>query len=409
MARRKPTRKPDRGGPLSHEEQVQLQILLDRVAVQDPGGESLNQFVASLMSVLERSPGVALAFVEALGSMTTPVALKVLEAVQDVPAVKPLRRAVKTALYRLGRHGLSSARREEPAPRVLIPRPVDRRAEAWASWPDGSGDRGVVLTVPDAGPAYLLVMAVVNSAAGFRDFQVNQTTRKGVKALVAELTGGGPSGLRPIPVPHLAYLFAEAARAQKEQNQPLPEGFELVQRLLSSWVSAPPTRAHIYEVLDKNEIAADAILLRASGSLLDLPEMSSWQLPQELALPLAEKMKGLGESRLVLSPVSQVERVDQLTREAAAEIFTPALRQQYRRILEEAALLFSQEDRVQEAKRALAAAIDLEREVGRLTENTFVLGLVKRALGDAIKDLEGEEGDGEPERTTESGLILPGR
>ncbi|HYA02724.1 MAG TPA: hypothetical protein VEI04_06385 [Syntrophobacteria bacterium] len=410
MARQKPTRKPDKGQSLSQEEQVQLQMLLDRVAVQDPGGESLKQFLASLALVLERSPGVALAFIEALGSAPTPVALKVLEAVQDVPAVKPIRRAVKAALYRLGRHGLALARRNEGAsPRVLIPRPADRRAEAWAGWPDGSGDRGVILTVPDAGPAYLLVMAVLNSTTGFRDLQVNQTTRKGVRALVAELAGGGPSGLRPIPVTHLAYLLAEAARVQEEQNQPLPEGADLVHRFLSSWVALPPTRAHIYEVLDRDEIAADSILLRASGSLLDLPPMTSWQLPQELALPLAEKVKGLGESRLVLSRASQFERVDQLMREAAAELFTPALRQHYRRLLEEAALLFWEEHRIQEAKRALAAANDLEREVGRLTENTFVLGLVKRALGDAIKDLEGEEGTPEQTRTTESGLILPGR
>jgi hypothetical protein len=174
-------------------------------------------------------------------------------------------------------------------------------------------------------------------------------------------------------------------------------------------VAAPPTRAHIYELLDREEIAADSILLRASGSLLDLPEMASWQLPQELALPLADNVKALGESRLVLSRASQFERVDQLMREAAAEIFAPALRQDYRRLLEEAALLFWQEDRVQEAKRALAAAVDLEREVGRLTENTFVLGLVKRALGDAIKDVEGKGGTAEQKRTTESGLILPGR
>jgi hypothetical protein len=409
MAKQKPTRKPDKGQSLSQEEQVQVQTLLDRVAVQDPGGETLNQFLAGLTSVLEPSPRVSLAFVEALGSMATPVALKVLEAVQDVPAMRPLRRTVKTALYRLGRQGLASARREETGPRVLIPRPADRRAEAWAGWPDGSGDRGVILTVPDAGPAYLLVMAVLNSAMGFRDLQVNQTTRKGVKALVVELTGGGPSGLRPIPVSHLAYLFTEAARVQKEQNRPLPEGCELVHRFLASWVAAPPTRAHIYELLDREEIAADSILLRASGSLLDLPEMASWQLPQELALPLADNVKALGESRLVLSRASQFERVDQLMREAAAEIFAPALRQDYRRLLEEAALLFWQEDRVQEAKRALAAAVDLEREVGRLTENTFVLGLVKRALGDAIKDVEGKGGTAEQKRTTESGLILPGR
>jgi hypothetical protein len=122
-----------------------------------------------------------------------------------------------------------------------------------------------------------------------------------------------------------------------------------------------------------------------------------------------EKIQGLGESRLVLSRVSQFERFDQLMREGVGEIFTPALRQYYRRLLEEAALLLWQEDRVPEARRALAAAIDLERELGRFTENTFVLGLLKRALGEALGEQDGEDAETADEHTTESGLIIPGR
>jgi len=98
-----------------------------------------------------------------------------------------------------------------------------------------------------------------------------------------------------------------------------------------------------------------------------------------------------------------------LMREGAGEIFTPALRQNYRRLLEEAALFFWQEERVPEAKRAFAAAIDLEREVGRLTENTLVLGLIKRALGEALGEQEGKDAETAEEHTTESGLIIPGR
>jgi len=410
MAKQKPSKKTDKGQSLSPGEQAQLQMLLDRVAAQDPAGESLKQFLGSVRSVLEQSPGVGLAFIEALGSMTTPVALKALEALQEVPAAKPLRRAVKTALYRLGRHGLSPEReQEEGTPRVLVPRPADRQAEAWAGWPEGSGDRGLIVVVPESGPTYLLVMAVVNPAAGFRDLQVSGTTRKRIRALVAELTGREATGLRPIPLPHALFLLNECAQVHQSQNQPLPEEYELVRRYVAPWVAAPPSRAHIYELLNREEIAADPILLRASGSLLDLPPLSSWQLPQEAALPLVEKLQGLGESRLVLSRASQFERVDQLMREGAGEIFTPALRQYYRRLLEETALLFWQEERSPEARRALAAAIDLERDVGRFTENTFVLGLMKRAMGEALREQQGEETETAEERTTESGLIIPGR
>ncbi|HVO83853.1 MAG TPA: hypothetical protein VMU60_05460 [Syntrophobacteria bacterium] len=410
MAKQKPSKKTGKGQSLSLEEQAQLQMLLDRVAVQDPVGESLKQFLGSVRLVLEQSPGVGLAFVEALGSMTTPVALKALEALQEIPAAKPLRRAVKTALYRLGRHGLSPEREQgEAAPLVLVPRPVDRRAEAWAGWPEASGDRGLIVVVPESGAAYLLAMAVVNPAVGFRDLQVSGTTRKGVRALVAELTGHESTGLRPIPLPHALFLLNECAQAHQAQNQALPQEYEVVRHYVASWVTTPLDRGHIYELLHREEIAADPILLRASESLLDLPPLSSWQLSQEAALPLVEKIQGLGESRLVLSRGSQFERVDQLLREAAGEVFTPTLRQYYRRLLEEAALLFWQEERVQEARWALAAAIDLEREVGRFTENTFVLGLLKRALGEASKEQQGEETQTAEERTTESGLIIPGR
>ena len=91
-----------------------------------------------------------------------------------------------------------------------------------------------------------------------------------------------------------------------------------------------------------------------------------------------EKIKNLSESRLVISQGTQVERIGQIYREAAAEIFTPELRQRYRRLLEETALLLYLDNQQQEAKRALASAIDLEKEVGLLSEDTFVLGLVKR-------------------------------
>jgi hypothetical protein len=84
------------------------------------------------------------------------------------------------------------------------------------------------------------------------------------------------------------------------------------------------------------------------------------------------------------------------------------LRQHYRRLLEETALLLHLTDRPQEAKRALAVAIDLENEIGLLTEDNFILGLVKRSIASEVgSQVEGAEEQAQKERTTESGLIIP--
>jgi hypothetical protein len=100
--------------------------------------------------------------------------------------------------------------------------------------------------------------------------------------------------------------------------------------------------------------------------------------------------------------------MEQIIREAAAELFTPQLRQRCRRLLEEAALLLCLVDREQDAKQALAAALDLEDEVGILTENSFVLGLLKRTIAGKVDlEQEGAEAQAVGEKRTESGLIIP--
>jgi hypothetical protein len=124
--------------------------------------------------------------------------------------------------------------------------------------------------------------------------------------------------------------------------------------------------------------------------------------------PFVEKIKELRETRLVISQVAQKERVEQIYREAATELFSAERRKLYRRLLEETALLFYLEGRQQEAKRALAVALDLKKEVGVFTENNFILGLVKRSLASEVgPHVEEAEEQAKRERTTESGLIIP--
>jgi hypothetical protein len=411
MARRKQTKKARKRHDritLTEEDRTQLQMLLDRVMAQDPEGESFTKFVESLEPFIQRSVPFTLAFVEALGSTPSPVVVKVLQILQKIPAEKPVRRALKTALYRLERQGLVKKEEEaESELRVLIPRPADREAEAWASWPESQGERGMVLKLPDAGRGYVMAIAVVNSESIFHEFEAIQTTRKGVRALLDKMTGGVEGRLIEIPVEHFRFLMEEVAEIYQRQNQALPSGYEPIHKYLASRVEVV-SRPHVYNLLDEKEIVEDPMLLRTSDSLLEVQPFVNWRLPEGLIQSFVEKIKELSESRLVLSQSAQMERTAQIHREAAAEIFTPELRQHYRRLLEETALLLCLTDRPQEANRALAVAIDLENEIGLLTEDTFILGLITRSIASEVgPPVEGAEEQARREITTESGLIIP--
>lgn len=393
---------------LTEEDRTQLQMLLDRVMAQDPEGEGFSQFVESLKPLIQRSVPFTLAFVDALGSTQSPVAVKVLQILQEIPAEKPMRRALKAALYRLERQGLVKKEEEtESEPRVLIPRPADRQAEAWASWPESQGERGMVLKLPDAGRGYVMAIAVVNSEGVFHEFEAIQTTRKGVRALLDKMTGGVQGRLIEIPLEHFRFLIEEVAGIYQRQSHALPSGYEPIHKYLASWVEVV-SNPHVYNLLDEKEIVEDPILLRTSDSLLEVQPFVTWRLSEGLTQSFVEKIKELSESRLVISQSVQMERTAQIHREAAAEIFTLELRQHYRRLLEETALLLHLTDRPQEAKRALAVAIDLENEIGLLTEDNFILGLVKRSIESEVgQQVEGAEEQAQREMTTESGLIIP--
>jgi hypothetical protein len=228
-----------------------------------------------------------------------------------------------------------------------------------------------------------------------------------VRALLERMTGGVSGRIIEIPLDHFRFLYEEAGDTYKQQSMEVPAGYDVMLRQLDSWAKKP-ARPHIYKLLDDKEIAGDTLLLRSSDSLLEVEPFASWRLSEELVNPFAAKIKEVSESRLVISQSSLLERVEQIYREAATELFTAEIRQRYRRFMEEAALLLYLKNREQEAKWALAVALDLEKEVGIFTENNFILGLVKRSIsakvGDALEDIEGQP---QREITTESGLIIP--
>ena len=97
------------------------------------------------------------------------------------------------------------------------------------------------------------------------------------------------------------------------------------------------------------------------------------------------------ESRLVLSEVQRRARTEEVYRQALAELFPEVRRLLYKRRLEEMAYVLLKLEKPEEARMALAAAIDLERPFNLFKPNPFLFELVVRSILSKITGSEAKE------------------
>ncbi|MDY0039184.1 MAG: hypothetical protein RBS57_02655, partial [Desulforhabdus sp.] len=107
---------------LSSQENHELQMILDRLAVQDPHGESLQSYLQSLARTLLGRTGLVTALLDKLSRDPTPVGFLVFSTFQDMVKDKEFKRTIKQAAYRFSQKGYTKERGSSPESVVLIPK-----------------------------------------------------------------------------------------------------------------------------------------------------------------------------------------------------------------------------------------------------------------------------------------------
>ena len=326
--------------------------------------------VPILRRCLTGRPEQAVAAAQALGTLPVPAAADALEAAEAGPAPKSVRTAARRALYRLRQAGVVriSAAPPPAAPRVTL-------GEAWASAVDGTGGRGLWLTLAGPYGERTLLAAVLSDEAGLVDFSAGALAKRRVEERLRAMQAESPLPWVAVPAEWAWAMLAGAATRTRERGGVVPaELARWIERLGVPAAAPAPIHAAIPAA------AADPGALDRSAALLALPELAGWFLDPASVTSEAVEWLQARESRLVVSEQIKAERLAALVDRVIDDRFDDPTRDRWQARLEEQAYVLLALGRASDAGTAVAVARALgDREVP-LRRIPFFRALVERSL-----------------------------
>ena len=352
-----------------------------------------------LVHLADRWPmPLAMAAVEALGSVRAPDSVAALRRLASEAADKDLRKAAKKSLFRLQTAGVALPEAPAQASRPQAHQTLVARI----SNPDGSGSRFLILAnEAPLGSADLLAV-VVNDEQGLLEGRGTHVSRSDLARRVEQLFHP-IEGLHLVDAPgdYLRQVLQQAHECNRVTGKPVPDEYYR----WSGSIGTPERhyeRELMFDEADSAVIRWNPQLLDDSGALFHLPEFSGWLMPPEAAQEAARKAARARESRLVL-PGQIEERQELRVVERLAEgFFDEAQRLKYKRRLEQAAYVLAKLGHVLAARRALAASMALD-PASRLpvSRQPFAVEM-------ALRTLQYMQAEAEQHRSRSGGLVLPG-
>lgn len=316
--------------------------------------------------VLDRTLG-------ALARAQGEAALPLLTALAADVAARPLRRAARRALFRLGQRGI----RPESAPtRPVVTRRTERAVRAWGSGVDGAGSRALWIVFEDSWAGLRLCSLIVNDAAGILEVAGGDISRKRLERELANLRAAQKLPWVETDPARAVGLVAEALALHRASNSTPPAAFG---RWASLFVSAPAVAP------PAPPAEADPALVERAAELLELPELAGWFLEPEAVQADAVELLEARESRLVLADHLKAQREASIVRRVVERELGPAARRVWARRLLEMALVFDTLDRTEHAALARAAAAALADETRDPGGQPFAGALARRALAVAAE------------------------
>jgi transposase-like protein len=324
-----------------------------------------------LRRCLADRPERAIAAAQALGTLPLPEAADALEATETRAASKAVRTAARRALYRLRQAGVDRRAPASPpaAPRIGL-------GEAWMSAVDGTGGRGLWLTLVGPYGERTLLAAMLSDETGLLDFSAGAMPKKRVEERLRALRAESPLPWVSVPPSWAWAILAAAADRAHATGGAVPAELERwIERLGAPAAEPPPIHTRLPPTATE-----DPALLERSAALLALPELTGWFLdPSSVSSEGLEWLQAR-ESRLVVSDQIKAERLAALVDRIIETRFDAPARRLWQGRLEEQAYVLLALGRETDAASAVAVARALATGGDTLRRIPFLRALVERSL-----------------------------
>lgn len=380
-------------------------MILDRLAVQNPEGESLQSYLQSLRKTLLGRDGLVAALLDKLSRDPTPMGFRTFLAFQDIINKKEFKRTVKQAGYRFSQKGYTTDREDSPQSKVvLIPKETRQLVTHLIPAPDV--DWFVAGFFPgEAGSESLALSAYTENRFQQLSIRVVESSPKLYREFIQKLAGHLPESA-PFEVPswHAAKIYFEMLQFHGEKN--IPAEAEQARKLFQPFY-APEKLPYAYQLFAKVEDPEGRFEEIDIKSLLESMPVTALRFPKEDLTPYFQKLQEVERSVLVVRKEIQQERAMELLNKAADELCTGQTRFLYRRLFEEQALVLKQMKRFELAEQAWVVAQHLAGSADA-SDNPVIAQVVAFSIQSYWPDeFVDEPQQGPTYDQTESGLILP--
>ena len=342
--------------------------------------EDLSPTVVGLLTArLGKGRETDLAVIFLLGRIADPAALQALTALEKTATDKDLKKEVRRSLFKLAQKGMSAPRAE--GFEVSVPKPIlqlSPEIEGYLSSVDGTGGRLVWLAKPQAGSGIQLLQGMVSDREGLAQVGGTVIRRKELRLMAQEIKKNHGVTMIPIPWEYADRILYEGYEKAKTSGRSDLEQFPSLRAIFNP--ARPKFSPHpIYGRLDAAGVRGGA-WRELSRRLLDEPEFRPWILDEDRVKPYLHQVEEAQESRLVLDPLQKEERIAGIVRDAVREIFSGERQQLFQRRMEDMALYLIETGREEQARLALAVALQLgEGDLG-LLDISFLTGWVQKSL-----------------------------
>lgn len=317
---------------------------------------SADAAVEALKDVIGRDSASDLAIAARLGAHPDPASIEALLALDSASTDKLVRKEVRRSLYRIEQRGITVPRLPAPKPVPIVSAPA---VEGYLSAVDGRGDQLVWLVKPRPS-GVLHLFAVINDPDGLREVDLTETTRKAVRAARQELIQRHDLRMIEADWQYCDYIIDRAFRWATEKGRPISGDYRGLRAQLTK-EPVPEMPPLIFTRLEADAVRHDPALVVRSETLLEEKEFRTWFFDRDALQPYVDQIAQIQDSPLVLDQVQQQERFRMIAERAVEELFGGACRDSWVRRFQEMAYVLHASGRIDQAKRALAAALALQQ------------------------------------------------
>lgn len=323
-----------------------------------------------------------------LGSVQSFKVAQLLAQIDEEHPNKKVRKAARKSLYKLKSAGIEV----ETSHRALLRESKHEPYKCLISAVDGSGTQLIILSEEMLAGDLHLLQVVANEKTGIGECFSRRGMTKKMFANLPQNFAREAGGLQPMLAEadygYARSLVSEIEAISVEAGEELPDDY-LSMKEFFGLDQVEPAQNPIYGLLDIDVLRQQQHFLRTSEELLQHPTLLSWLLPVNEMGDFAQELLDQEDGVIEVSPQFQQERKEEVYQKVIDAHFDEAMVTRLQRRLEIMAYIFFLQEHEDDAKRALAAALQLsEMSIETLKQHPFVHKLIGDSLEVAEQVLE---------------------